>query len=104
MKMIPYMIFIFIWTTVVYDSMAHWVWGENGWLKYLGTLDFAGGTVVHILSGVSGLAASLILGRRFEYKPHAPNAPNLPFTILGTSLLWVGWLGFNAGSANQAQL
>ncbi|CAF4422599.1 unnamed protein product, partial [Rotaria sp. Silwood2] len=99
---IPYMIFIFIWTTVCYDPMAHWVWGSNGWLKHLGTLDFAGGTVVHILSGVSGLVASLILGKRSDYDPHSTTAHNLPFTILGTLLLWVGWSGFNGGSANGA--
>ncbi|CAF3919750.1 unnamed protein product, partial [Rotaria sp. Silwood1] len=102
MKLVPYMIFIFIWTTVCYDPMAHWVWGSNGWLKHLGTLDFAGGTVVHILSGVSGLVASLILGKRSDYDPHSTVDHNLPFTILGTCLLWVGWNGFNAGSANGA--
>jgi Amt family ammonium transporter len=103
MKLIPYMIFIFIWTTVCYDPMAHWVWGDNGWLKHLGTLDFAGGTVVHILSGFSGLVASIILGKRHDYDPNSTAAHNLPFTILGTCLLWVGWTGFNAGSANSAQ-
>jgi Amt family ammonium transporter len=103
MKLIPYMIFIFIWTTVCYDPMAHWVWGDNGWLKNLGTLDFAGGTVVHILSGFSGLVASIILGKRHDYDPNSTAAHNLPFTILGTCLLWVGWTGFNAGSANSAQ-
>ncbi|CAF5018228.1 unnamed protein product, partial [Rotaria sp. Silwood1] len=102
MKLVPYMIFIFIWSTICYDPMAHWVWGSNGWLKHLGTLDFAGGTVVHILSGVSGLVASLILGKRSDYDPHSTTAHNLPFTILGTCLLWVGWNGFNAGSANGA--
>ncbi|CAF0848507.1 unnamed protein product [Adineta steineri] len=102
MKIIPYMIFIFIWSTVCYDPMAHWVWGDNGWLKHLGTLDFAGGTVVHILSGVSGLVASIILGKRHDYDAHSTTAHNLPFTILGTCLLWVGWSGFNAGSANAA--
>ena len=84
------MIFIFIWTTVCYDPLAHWVWSENRWLKQLGTLDFAGGTVVHISSGVSGFFASLILGKRLEYKPHLSSAHNLPFTVLGTCLLWVG--------------
>ncbi|CAF3750324.1 unnamed protein product [Rotaria sp. Silwood1] len=102
MKMIPYMIFIFIWTTVCYDPMAHWVWGSNGWLKTLGTLDFAGGTVVHILSGVSGFTASIILGKRHDYDPYSTSAHNLPFTILGTCLLWVGWNGFNGGSAGSA--
>ena len=103
MKLIPYMIFIFIWTTVCYDPMAHWVWGNNGWLKHLGTLDFAGGTVVHILSGVSGFVASIILGKRHDYDPRSTAAHNLPFTVLGTSLLWVGWSGFNGGSANGAR-
>ena len=103
MKLVPYMIFIVIWTTVCYDPMAHWVWGSNGWLKGLGTLDFAGGTVVHILSGVSGLVASIILGKRHDYDPKSTAAHNLPFTILGTSLLWVGWSGFNGGSANGAR-
>ncbi len=103
MKLIPYMIFIFIWSTVCYDPMAHWVWGDNGWLKHLGTLDFAGGTVVHILSGVSGLVASIILGKRHDYDANSTTAHNLPFTILGTCLLWVGWSGFNGGSANAAR-
>ena len=103
MKLIPYMIFIFIWTTVCYDPMAHWVWGSNGWLKHLGTLDFAGGTVVHILSGVSGFVASIVLGKRHDFDPRSTAGHNLPFTILGTSLLWVGWSGFNGGSANSAR-
>ncbi|CAF3947658.1 unnamed protein product, partial [Rotaria sordida] len=102
MKMIPYMIFIFIWSTVCYDPMAHWVWGSNGWLKTLGALDFAGGTVVHILSGVSGFTAAIILGKRHDYDPYSTTAHNLPFTILGTCLLWVGWNGFNGGSAGAA--
>ena len=103
MKIIPYMIFVFIWSTVCYDPVAHWVWGDNGWLHKLGTLDFAGGTVVHILSGVSGFVASIILGKRHDYDPRSTVASNLPFTILGTCLLWVGWCGFNAGSANAAK-
>lgn len=103
MKMTPYMLFIFIWSTVCYDPMAHWVWGSNGWLKTLGALDFAGGTVVHILSGCSGFVASVILGKRHDYDPYSTTAHNLPFTILGTCLLWIGWNGFNAGSANSAR-
>ena|ERR1700722_7712632 len=103
MKLIPYMIFIFIWSTVCYDPMAHWVWSSNGWLRTLGTLDFAGGTVVHILSGVSGLTAALILGKRHDYDPESTSAHNLPFTVLGAMLLWVGWIGFNAGSAGAAK-
>ncbi|CAF1047052.1 unnamed protein product [Rotaria sordida] len=101
-RLIPYMIFIFVWTTVCYDPMAHWVWGSNGWLKNLGTLDFAGGTVVHILSGVSGIVAAAIIGRRHNYHEKKSTAHNLPLTVLGTGLLWVGWLGFNAGSAIAA--
>jgi len=103
MKLVPYMLFIFIWSTICYDPMARWVWSVDGWLKHLGTLDFAGGTVVHILSGVSGLVASIILGKRSDYDPHNTVAHNLPFTILGTCLLWIGWSGFNAGSANAAR-
>ena len=103
MKLIPYMIFILVWTTVCYDPLAHWVWSSNGWLKNLGTLDFAGGTVVHISSGASGLVASIILGKRLEYGKKKKTATNLPFTLLGASLLWVGWIGFNAGSANAAK-
>ena len=85
-----------------YDPMAHWVFAADGWLRHLGTLDFAGGTVVHILSGVSGYVASLILGKRLDYeKKNSLN--NLPFTVLGTALLLVGWTGFNGGSANGAK-
>ncbi|CAF1451235.1 unnamed protein product [Rotaria sp. Silwood1] len=102
MKLVPYMIFIFLWTTICYDPMANWVWGTKGWLKHLGTLDFAGGTVVHILSGVSGFVAAGILGKRSDYDPHSTVDHNLPFTLLGTCLLWVGWSGFNGGSANGA--
>ncbi|CAF1280113.1 unnamed protein product [Didymodactylos carnosus] len=101
MKLIPYMVFIFLWTTLCYDPLAHWVWAENGWLKKLGTLDFAGGTVVHISSGVSGYVASAIIGYRVDFNSKE-TGHNLPFTILGASLLWIGWIGFNAGSANAA--
>ncbi|CAF2615652.1 unnamed protein product [Rotaria sp. Silwood2] len=101
-RLVPYIIFIFVWTTVCYDPMAHWVWGSNGWLKNLGTLDFAGGTVVHILSGVSGIIAALIIGKRHDYDYQPNTAHNLPLTVLGTGLLWVGWAGFNGGSAGAA--
>ncbi|CAF4094295.1 unnamed protein product [Rotaria sp. Silwood2] len=101
-RLVPYIIFILVWTTVCYDPMAHWVWGSNGWLKTLGTLDFAGGTVVHILSGVSGLVAAIIIGKRHDYAPQQTSAHNLPLTVLGTGLIWVGWIGFNAGSATAA--
>ncbi|CAF3545690.1 unnamed protein product, partial [Rotaria sordida] len=101
-RLIPYIIFIFVWTTVCYDPMAHWVWGVNGWLRTLGTLDFAGGTVVHILSGVSGIVAAAIIGKRHDYHEEKNIAHNLPLTVLGAGLLWVGWLGFNSGSAISA--
>ncbi|MBM3618102.1 MAG: ammonium transporter, partial [Alphaproteobacteria bacterium] len=95
----PVLAFTIIWITVVYAPVAHWVWG-GGWIAQLGALDFAGGAVVHINSGVAGLVAALVLGRRIranrqeEVRPH-----NLPLTVLGASLLWFGWFGFNAGSA-----
>ncbi len=94
--------FVLLWTTLVYDPLAHWVWGVGGWLRTMGALDFAGGTVVHISSGVSGLVAALILGRRRETgtEPMVPH--HLPMTMLGAALLWFGWFGFNAGSALAA--
>jgi Amt family ammonium transporter len=83
----------------VYDPLAHWVWGIGGWLKNLGALDFAGGTVVHISSGISALAAAIVVGRRKGYG-HQPMPPhNLPMSVMGAALLWFGWFGFNAGSA-----
>jgi Amt family ammonium transporter len=89
-------------STFVYDPLAHWVWGVGGWLRNLGALDFAGGTVVHISSGISALAAALIIGKRKGYG-HQPMPPhNLPLTVIGASLLWFGWFGFNAGSAVAA--
>ncbi len=91
--------FVLLWTTLVYDPLAHWVWGVNGWLRNLGALDFAGGTVVHISSGVSGLIACMVLGRRREEGSEAMVPHNLPMTMLGAALLWFGWFGFNAGSA-----
>ncbi|GBD38437.1 Ammonium transporter NrgA [bacterium HR37] len=94
-----FMLFILLWTTFIYDPIAHWVWGINGWMREMGALDFAGGTVVHISSGVSALAAALIFGKRIGYGKEAMPPHNLPFTIVGASLLWVGWFGFNAGSA-----
>ena len=102
MKFATFLIFSFLWATLIYDPLAHWVWGTGGWLRNLGALDFAGGTVVHISSGVSALVAILIIGKRLGY-PTEPTAPhNLPFTVIGASLLWVGWFGFNAGSALAA--
>jgi Amt family ammonium transporter len=102
MKFSAFLVFVLAWATLVYDPLAHWVWGKGGWLGGLGALDFAGGTVVHISSGVSALAAALVIGRRRGYG-HEPMRPhNMPFTVMGAALLWVGWFGFNAGSALAA--
>lgn len=100
-KFSAYIVFMVLWATFVYDPICHWVWG-GGWLAKLGALDFAGGTVVHISSGVSALVAALVLGRRrnLEHEPSLPH--NLTMTLLGTGLLWFGWFGFNAGSALSA--
>src|SRR5512145_2585065 len=92
-------IFSLLWATLVYDPVAHWVWAEGGWLRSLGALDFAGGTVVHITSGVSALVCALVLGRRLGYGKESMDAHNATMTVLGTALLWFGWFGFNAGSA-----
>ena len=90
-----YVLFSLLWATLVYDPIAHWVWGSGGWLHTLGAIDFAGGTVVHISSGVSALVAAILIGRRLKSsEPH-----DATMTILGASLLWFGWFGFNAGSA-----
>jgi len=99
MKFSAFLVFTLLWTTIVYDPVAHWVWGNGGWLKNIGVLDFAGGLVVHITSGISALAAALLIGRRkgFLREPMPPH--NLPMTVLGAGLLWFGWFGFNSGSA-----
>ena len=99
MKFGAFIIFVILWATFIYDPLAHWVWGIGGWLRNLGALDFAGGTVVHISSGVSALAAALVVGKRRGYGAEPMPPHNLPLTILGASLLWFGWFGFNAGSA-----
>ena len=102
MKFSAYLLFILLWSTLVYDPVAHWIWGAGGWLKKMGTLDFAGGIVVHLISGISALAAAIIIGRRKGYMLEAITPHNLPMTVLGTGLLWFGWFGFNAGSALSA--
>jgi Amt family ammonium transporter len=104
MKLIPYMLFIFLWSILCYNPLARWIFSDQGWLYQMGTLDFAGGLVVHLASGVSGLVAATILGRRAQFDPDVVSAgqTKLPFTILGTGLLWVGWMGFNGGSALAA--
>ncbi len=97
-----FLVFSLLWMTFIYDPLAHWVWGAGGWLHNMGALDFAGGTVVHISSGVSALAAILMIGKRRGY-PGEPMPPhNLTLTLTGAGLLWVGWFGFNAGSALAA--
>ena len=101
-KFATFIVFILAWATFVYDPLAHWVWGVGGWLRNLGALDFAGGTVVHISSGISALAAALVIGRRRGYGQQAMPPHNLPMTVMGASLLWFGWFGFNAGSALAA--
>jgi Amt family ammonium transporter len=102
MKFSTFLVFSLVWATVIYDPLAHWVWGVGGWLRTLGALDFAGGTVVHISSGVSALVAALIMGKRIGYGTEPMPPHNLPLTVIGASLLWVGWFGFNAGSALAA--
>lgn len=99
MRFPAYLILIIAWATFVYDPVAHWVWGVGGWLRNLGALDFAGGTVVHIISGVSALVAALVIGKRKGYGSEPMIPHNLPMTVLGASLLWFGWFGFNAGSS-----
>jgi Amt family ammonium transporter len=102
MKFKTFLVFTLLWATLVYDPIAHWVWGVGGWIRNLGALDFAGGTVVHISSGISALAAAILVGKRKGYRvePMAPH--NLPMTITGVAILWFGWFGFNAGSAIAA--
>ena len=99
MKFSAYVLFVLLWSTLVYDPVAHWIWGAGGWMKQLGVLDFAGGLVVHATSGFSALAAALFIGKRkgMSKEPMPPH--NLPMTVIGAGLLWFGWFGFNAGSA-----
>lgn len=102
MRFPAFVCFALLWSTLVYDPVAHWVWGVGGWMRDLGILDFAGGTVVHILSGVSGLVAAIMLGHRKGYGTDLMLPHHLPMTLTGASLLWFGWFGFNAGSALSA--
>ncbi len=99
MKFSAYVVFALLWTTLVYDPVAHWAWNEHGWLYRLGVLDFAGGTVVHLTAGLGALVCALVIGKRHNYprEKHAPH--NLTMTVTGAGLLWFGWFGFNAGSA-----
>jgi len=98
-KFSSFLVFSFLWATVVYDPIAHWVWGTGGWLRTMGALDFAGGLVVHVSAGVSAVAIALVLGARKGFGKHVMEPHNIPLTILGAILLWFGWFGFNAGSA-----
>lgn len=101
-KFSSFLVFILLWATFIYDPLAHWVWGVKGWMREMGALDFAGGTVVHISSGASALIAAIMCGRRIGYLQEAMPPHNLPFSVIGAGLLWVGWFGFNAGSALAA--
>jgi Amt family ammonium transporter len=101
-KFKSFLLFSLLWATLVYDPLCHWVWGQGGWLRELGVLDFAGGTVVHIAAGFSALAFALVIGPRRGYGQVTIEPNNIPLTVLGTGLLWVGWFGFNAGSALAA--
>lgn len=99
MKFSSFLVFTLLWATFIYDPLAHWVWAVGGWVRNLGALDFAGGTVVHISSGISALACAIVLRQRLGYGREHMSPHNLPMTVLGASLLWFGWFGFNAGSA-----
>ena len=102
MKFSAFVLFSLLWSTLVYAPLCHWVWGVGGWLRNLGALDFAGGTVVHISSGISALVCALVLGRRKNLSDGATPPHNMVLTMLGAALLWFGWFGFNAGSALSA--
>lgn len=102
MKFSAMMVFVALWSLVVYVPIAHWVWAPGGWMADHGVLDFAGGTVVHINAGVAGLVAALVLGKRIGFGREAMAPHNLVLTLIGASMLWVGWFGFNAGSAAAA--
>jgi Amt family ammonium transporter len=99
MKFSTYAVFTLLWATMVYDPVCHWVWGAGGWLRNMGALDFAGGTVVHVSSGISALVCALVLGKRRGYGREPMPPHNLPLCLIGAALLWFGWFGFNAGSA-----
>lgn len=100
-KFSSYLVFALLWTTIVYDPLAHWVWG-GGWTSQFGAIDFAGGTVVHISSGFAALALALVIGKRVGFGKYAMEPANIPWSILGAVLLWFGWFGFNSGSAVAA--
>ena len=99
MKFAAFALFSLLWATIIYDPVAHWVWGVGGFLRKMGALDFAGGTVVHINAGVAALICALVLGKRLGFPKKLSPPHNLPFAVVGAGLLWFGWFGFNAGSA-----
>jgi len=99
MKFSAYVAFVLLWSTLVYDPVAHWVWADGGWLAKMHALDFAGGTVVHLTAGMSALVCALVLGKRLKYPQERPLPHNLTMTLTGAGILWFGWFGFNAGSA-----
>src|SRR4030042_612299 len=102
MKFSTSVVFTLLWATFVYDPVCHWVWGAGGFLRRMGALDFAGGTVVHINAGIAAVETALFIGKRKNVEKSVPAPHNMPFVVLGTALLWFGWFGFNAGSALAA--
>src|SRR3989338_3980289 len=102
MKFSAFLVFVVLWATFVYDPVCHMVWAVGGWIRNMGALDFAGGTVVHINAGIAALSTALVIGRRKGYANKPMPIHNLPFVVLGAALLWFGWFGFNAGSALAA--
>ncbi len=99
MKFSAFVAFVLLWVTFVYDPVCHWVWGMGGFLKKMGALDFAGGTVVHVNAGIAALVTAMLIGKRKNLEKNIPAPHHMPFVVLGTGLLWFGWFGFNAGSA-----
>jgi len=102
MRIMPSILFLFIWSTLVYDVVTYWVWGPNGWLTVMGVMDYAGGTPVHISSGSAAVAYAMVLGKRKDYNHPSTVPHNVAFVFIGTALLWFGWFGFNGGSALAA--
>jgi Amt family ammonium transporter len=102
LKFSAYALFTLLWATLVYDPLAHWVWGSGGWMAKMGVLDFAGGIVVHVSSGVSALVVALVVGKRLGYPRERSLPHNLTMVLLGAGILWFGWFGFNGGSALSA--
>jgi Amt family ammonium transporter len=101
-KFSAYALFTLLWSTLIYDPLAHWVWGNGGWMAKMGVLDFAGGIVVHVSSGVSALVVALVVGKRLGYPRERSLPHNLTMVLLGAGILWFGWFGFNGGSALSA--